>query len=181
MSYTLQDFCADIHEILKEENNTAGREKVRQQMEKLLANKIFIEQFCGPDKKSGVHKLNEDPTTGAVVLAHVMEDAHVSPPHNHGDSWAVYGQAAGQTVMREYQRKDDGTGDEFELEKIKEYTMNKGDVGMFDVGAIHSIDYTPMARFVRVTGVDLDTIDRQAFDLKRGVVKTIQSEGVSVD
>jgi hypothetical protein len=181
MNYTLQDFCADIHAILKEENNSAGREKVRKQMEKLLENDTFIEQFCGPDKKAGVYKLNEDPTTGAVVLAHVMDDAHVSPPHDHGASWAVYGQAAGQTTMREYDRTDDGAEESFTLEKTKEYTLNKGEVSMFDVGAIHSIDYTDGARFVRVTGVDLDRIERHAFDTKRGIVKTIRSEGVSVD
>lgn len=182
MGYTLQDFCADIHAILKEENTPAGRQKVRAQLEKLLTNETFVEQFCGPDKKAGVYKLNEDPTTGAVVLAHVMDDAHVSPPHDHGKSWAIYGQAAGQTTMREYGRTDDGADPEkFELEKTGEYTLNKGNVGVFDVGVIHSIDYTDKARFVRVTGVDLDTIDRVAYDTKRGVVKNIRSEGVSVD
>ena len=54
MSYTLQDFCAEIHDILVEENNDDGREKVRQKLEQLLANETFVEQFCGPDKPVGV-------------------------------------------------------------------------------------------------------------------------------
>ena len=58
MSYTLQDFCAEIHKILVVENNEDGREKVRQRLEKLLTNETFVEQFCGSDKPVGVHKLN---------------------------------------------------------------------------------------------------------------------------
>lgn len=177
MGYTLQEFCADIHGILKEENNAAGREKVRQKMEQLLANETFIEQFCGPEKKAGVYKLNEDPTTHAVVLAHIMDEGHASPPHDHGASWAIYGQAAGHTVMTEYDRTDDGSDPEkFSLETTRQYTLNKGDVGLFDVDQIHSIEYTDKARFVRVTGTDLDRIDRKAYNLKHGVVKTIRAE-----
>ena len=33
MSYTLQDFCAEIHQILVDENNSDGREKVRAKRE----------------------------------------------------------------------------------------------------------------------------------------------------
>lgn len=177
MAYTLQDFCAEIHAILVKENNPDGREKVRRKLEELLANEVFIEQFCGPDKKAGVYKLNEDPTTGAVVLSHVMDDAHASPPHDHGASWAIYGQAAGHTDMTEWQRTDDGAdADNAALEETRTYRLNAGEVGLFDVGQIHSIAYTDKARFVRVTGTDLDKIDRSAYNLKRGKVKTIRAE-----
>ena len=86
MNYTLQDFCAEIHEILVSDNNADGREKVRQKLEQLLGNETFIEQFCGPDKPAGVYKLNEDPTTGAVVLSHVMGEGAMSPP---GEAWGT--------------------------------------------------------------------------------------------
>ena len=67
MAYTLQEFCSEIHNILMAENNSAGREKVRQKLEQLLTNKEFVAQFCGPEKEPGVYKLNEDPNTGAEV------------------------------------------------------------------------------------------------------------------
>jgi len=177
MSYTLQDFCAEIHQILVDENNAAGREKVRVKMEKLLANETFVSQFCGPEKKPGVYKLNEDPTTGAVVLSHVMGEGHASPPHDHGNSWAIYGQAIGHTVMTEWDRVDDGSDDEaVEMKETKQYRLDPGQVGLFDVGVIHSIEYPDKARFVRVTGVDLDGIDRKAYNLKHRTVKTIRAE-----
>ena len=176
MSYTLQDFCAEIHEILVAENNADGREKVRQKLEQLLGNETFIEQFCGPDKPAGVYKLNEDPNTGAVVLSHVMGEGAMSPPHDHGTSWAIYGQATEHTVMREWYRTDDGSDDEdISLEKNSEYRLDPGQVGLFNPGVIHSIEYPDNARFVRVTGVDLDRIDRKAYNLKHKSVKMIRA------
>tara|TARA_R110000868_G_scaffold7354_3_gene39972 strand:- start:5795 stop:6343 length:549 start_codon:yes stop_codon:yes gene_type:complete len=177
MSYTLQDFCAEIHEILADENNPTGREKVRVKMEQLLANKTFIDQFCGPDKPVGVHKLNEDPTTGAVVLSHVMGEGTTSPPHDHGNSWAIYGQATEHTVMTEWDRTDDGSDDQnISMEETKKYRLDPGQAGLFDVGVVHSIEYPDNACFVRVTGVNLDGIDRKAYNLKHRTVKTIRAE-----
>ena len=177
MSYTLQEFCAEIHDILIEANNDDGREEVRQKLQKLLANKNFVNQFCGPDKPVGVHKLNEDPTTGAVVLSHVMGEGTMSPPHDHGSSWAIYGQATEHTVMREWERTGDGSGDgNIILEKAGEYRLDPGQVGLFNPGVIHSIEYPDNARFVRVTGVDLDGIDRKAYNLKNNSMRTIRAE-----
>lgn len=180
MSYTLQDFCADIHEILVVENNTNGREKVRRKLEKLLANKTFVKKFCGSDRAEGVYKLNEDPTTGAVVLSHVMGAGAMSPPHDHGESWAIYGQAKEHTVMREWNCVEDGTNNgKTLLEKVNEYRLDPGQVGLFNPGVIHSIEYPNNARFIRVTGVDLDGIDRKAYNLKHKTVKIIRA--VSAD
>jgi hypothetical protein len=41
----------------------------------------------------GRHTLYEDPELGFVVLSHVNAKAAKSPPHDHGASWAIYGQA----------------------------------------------------------------------------------------
>ena len=177
MSYTLQDFCAEIHQILLDRNNSCGREQVRAKMGKLLKNAAFIEQFCGSKKKPGVYKLNEDSTTGAVVLSHVMGEGHTSPPHDHGASWAIYGQATKHTVMTEWDRLDDGSNDKnIEIKEARKYRLDPGEVGLFDVGQIHSIEYPDNACFVRVTGVDLDGIDRKAYNLMHKTVKTIRAE-----
>ena len=39
--------------------------------------------------------------------------------------------------------------------------------GMFDIGDIHSIHFPNGARFIRVTGTDLDTIPTNRFDLSK--------------
>ena len=177
MNYTLQDFCAEMHKILIAENNENGREKVRQKLEELLTNETFVEQFCGLNKPVGVSKLNEDPITGAVVLSHVMGEGTTSPPHDHGESWAIYGQAREHTVMREWVCSESNTSDgNITLEQTKQYRLDPGQVGLFNPGVIHSIEYPNAARFIRVTGVDLDRIDRKAYNLKHGTVRTIRAE-----
>ena len=42
--------------------------------------------------------------------------------------------------------------------------------GIYQDGAIHSIDYPDRARFIRVTGTNLDKINRVRFDLNTGEV-----------
>ncbi len=44
-------------------------------------------------------------------------------------------------------------------------------------GAIHSIDYPDRARFIRVTGTNLDKINRVRFDLKTGEVHGVAAAG----
>ena len=42
--------------------------------------------------------------------------------------------------------------------------------------AIHSIDYPDHARFIRVTGTNLDKIDRIKIDLKTGTVEKMYAQ-----
>ena len=63
--------------------------------------------------------------------------------------------------MSEYKRLDGGNGaGEAKLEKVKSYRLEPGHAGVYDVGAIHAIDYPEGSRFVRVTGRDLDHVQR---------------------
>ena len=52
----------------------------------------------------------------------------------------------------------------------KSYRLMPGQAGIYQDGAIHSIDYPDRSRFVRVTGTNLDKIARSMFDPKTGKV-----------
>jgi len=103
------------------------------------------------------------------VLAHINDKARVSPPHDHGASWAIYGQATHYTDMIEWAREDDGP-DKAKLKPVKKYRLLPGHAGIYQDGTIHSIDYPDSARFIRVTGTNLDNIQRVRFDLASGKV-----------
>ena len=103
------------------------------------------------------------------VDAHINDKARKSPPHDHGASWAIYGQAAKYTEMIEWERVG-GDDKHAELKETKRYRLNPGQAGIYQNGAIHSIDYPDKSRFVRVTGVNLDNITRIRIDLKSGEV-----------
>ena len=176
MTYTLDTFVKDAQAALKAHSGPEGREKVRVLLEKLLANEKFVDEAVGPAAPMGTRKLYEDKDLGFVVLAHCNAKPHKSPPHDHGSSWAVYGQAVKYTDMSEYRRLDDGDGaGEAKLEQVKSYRLNPGQAGVYDVRAIHGIDYPEGSRFVRVTGRDLDYVQRLKFDMAAGKAITIES------
>ena len=171
MPYDLDQFVADCRAILARDPGPKGREEVRVALERLLANEQFVEEYCGASVPRGLKVLYEDPKLGFQVLAHINDKARVSPPHDHGASWAIYGQATHWTDMIEWKREDDGTDPKHaKLTPEKKYRLEPGHAGIYEDGKIHSIDYPDKSRFIRVTGANLDKIDRVRFDLKTGAV-----------
>jgi len=171
MAYELDQFISDCRSILERDPGPKGREQVRSQLERLLQNPDFVRRHC-EEAPRGLHVLYEDPALGFQVLAHINDKARVSPPHDHGDSWAIYGQATHYTEMTEWEREDDGRDAQHaKLKPVKKYRLMPGQAGIYQHGKIHSIDYPDHARFVRVTGTNLDRIDRVRFDLNTGEVK----------
>ena len=171
MSYGLDQFIADCRTSLTRDPGPDGREQVRSNLEKLLANPEFIQKYCGDDQPRGLKLLYEDPELHFQVLAHINDKARVSPPHDHGASWAIYGQATKFTEMSEWEREDDGSDPKHAKLALKtKYRLTPGQAGIYQDGDIHSIDYPDYARFVRVTGTNLDKIDRIRIDLKSGEI-----------
>jgi hypothetical protein len=169
MSYDLDQFASDCRTILKRDGGPKGREEVRVRLERLLSDRDFVEKYCGEQAPRGLKVLYEDPELGFQILAHINDKARVSPPHDHGASWAIYGQATHYTEMTEWEREDDGSG-KSKLKPVKKYRLLPGHAGIYQDGTIHSIDYPDHARFVRVTGTNLDKIARVRFDLATGEV-----------
>ena len=172
MPYDLDQFITDCRAILSRDGGPPGREEVRLRLERLLANPDFVQEYCGDQVPRGLKVLYEDPSLGFQILAHINDKARVSPPHDHGSSWAIYGQATKHTDMIEWERVDNGADPaKAELKPVKKYRLLPGQAGIYQDGKIHSIDYPDYARFIRVTGTNLDNIHRVRFDLKSGKVE----------
>src|SRR6266511_6107579 len=172
MAYDLDQFIADCRTSLTRDPGPAGREQVRVNLERLLANADFVRTHCGDDVAQGLKLLYEDKGLGFQILAHINDKARVSPPHDHGASWAIYGQATKYTDMIEWEREDDGADPAHaKLKPTRKYRLMPGHAGIYQDGTIHSIDYPDQARFVRVTGTNLDKIERVRFDLDTGKVE----------
>ena len=172
MAYDLDQFIADCRTTLTRDPGPAGREQVRVNLERLLDNPEFIRAIAATTQPRGLKVLYEDPKLGFQVLAHINDKARVSPPHDHGASWAIYGQATKYTDMIEWEREDNGADPKHaKLKPVKKYRLDPGKAGIYQDGTIHSIDYPDYARFIRVTGTDLDKIPRIRIDLKSGAVE----------
>jgi hypothetical protein len=174
MAYDLENFCKDCHDSLAADPGTPGRRKVRDHVEKLLANPEFIAEHLGPDVPQGVNQLYQDPEFGFVVLAHSNRPNRNNTPHDHGSTWAVYGQAMNFSDMTEWRRTDDGAVDgHAELETVASYRLEAGEARFYDAGAIHSLSRPEETRLLRVTGVPIETLVRHRFDAEKQTVKDI--------
>src|SRR5438105_2361968 len=101
MAHNIDDFAQSCKKILKAEPGPAGRNKVCALLKDMLQDEAFVAQaFNG--ELSERHILYEDPELGFCVLAHNYEGAKQSSPHDHGPSWAIYGQARGETEMTDW-------------------------------------------------------------------------------
>jgi predicted metal-dependent enzyme (double-stranded beta helix superfamily) len=174
MSYSLDDFCDETRAILLQNDDHDGRESIRQKLELLLNDPAFCTTYVGSDSDPGVNQIFEDSNLKFCVLTYNMAEPRTSPPHDHGRSWAVYGQAAQYTDMTIWSAagNDDGR-----IEPVRQFRLEPGQAGLFDAGEIHSIEYPDGAKFVRVTGVDMSTESRRVFDPDKGTVRKVEQIG----
>ena len=178
MADRFEDFCRDCRAALQTQDLPAALETIRDRLQDLLQDPAIVARHCGAETEPGIRTLYRDPETGMNLLVHVYAEGKESPPHDHGRSWAVYGQAVGHTVMTVWRRTDDGaTPGKAAVEPIESYRLDPGMAGYFPPGAIHSIRFPAGACFLRVTGTDLKTIPTRRFDPKQGTV--LEDKGVS--
>ena len=172
--YDLEDFCSDVKTALSTQDGEQARESIRKKLEKLLTNEEFVSTHCHKDAKIGVHTLYQDDELGFMVLNHVINKGRKSHPHDHGESWAIYGQAVGYTDMSEFDRLDNETREGIaELKMVSEYRLTPGLAGMFGPRQIHAIHFVEGSRFIRITGTDLSRITTRKFDMAEGTVTEV--------
>jgi len=179
MEPALEQFVRACRKALRDQPGPAGRARVARLLEQAVMKPAFRKACFGTGVR-GRRTLYQDLELGFCVLAYDMDEPRVSPPHDHGPSWAVYAQAEAHTDMTEYEREGTGTGPgPAMLKEVQHYRLNPGQAGLFDTGAIHRIDYPAGARFVRVTGTDMETVPRLKYDLEAGEAIEMAGTGVN--
>lgn len=107
--------------------------------------------------------LYEDRELGFCICGHVYADAAHGGAHDHGPSWAIYGQAEGETVMSDWQiaetKTDNGNSVKL-VKKVDTYTLARGDVHVYDISDVHSPSRDLPVKLIRVEGENLDNVER---------------------
>ena len=163
MAYTLKEFCADSHDILKAKPLAEALPQVADRLSKLLVNPAFVAETFNADTPVGKRELFHDPELDFYVLAHVQEGGKTGKPHSHGTSWAIYGNAKNATEMTEWRRVNPESDDHAELVASSKYALTPGKTRAYGPGVIHSTAHTDKAWVIRVTGTDLDKLPRYHF------------------
>jgi predicted metal-dependent enzyme (double-stranded beta helix superfamily) len=164
MANKLDSFVADCRTALQSQPGTAGREKVRELVKQVLTDSEFVATYI-PEGTPERHILFEDPELGFTVLAHGYTGAKGSKPHDHGPSWAIYGQAAGETIMTDWDCLARPTETAPGQAKFNHnYVMKPGDAYLYDVGVLHSPERKGATRLLRIEGINMAKVKRQPYE-----------------
>ena len=169
MSYTLRELAADIRQQLATDAGGEGKAAVCRLVSLALTDQEFLAAYL-KDRPAGANPreiLYEDPQLGFCICGHVYSGEAIGSPHDHGSSWAIYGQATGTTEMTDWKIVEKGDGEKPSLvEPTRTYVMHPGDVQFYDVGAVHSPKRTVPVKLIRVEGKNLDHIRRSNIKIK---------------
>ena len=165
MPYTLEQFAADCRTALLKDSGPAGRELVRQYTVKACADPDFVAEHLGPNMQVERKILYEDPDLHFCILAHAYTGAKTSAPHDHGPSWAIYGQAVGLTEMTDWKLLEKPTdGKPGKVEKVRNYKLTPGVAYVYNEGDLHSPRRDDDTRLIRIEGMDLTKIKRDKYE-----------------
>ena len=161
MGYTLEQFAAKCHDALKTQAGHRGPRRLSAVWWRhVLKDSEFVGKYI-PEGTPERKVLYEDPELGFTILAHAYVGAKNSKPHDHGPSWAIYGQAYGETIMTDWDcLARPAEGQPGKAKHIRDYAMKPGDAYLYDVGVLHSPRRENSTRLLRIEGINMDKVKR---------------------
>jgi hypothetical protein len=163
MGDALQELAADIRRALTHDPGPVGKQAVCRLVSRALMDRDFVGTHL-KDRPPGSHPreiLYEDPQLGFCICGHVYDGEAIGSPHDHGPSWAIYGQATGVTEMTDWNIVEKGDAAKPALvELARTYLMRPGDVEFYDTGTVHSPKREAPVKLIRVEGENLDRVRR---------------------
>ena len=163
MTYTLEIFATEVRSLLQRDPTPTGREKVRELVEEALKDNQFIKEYIN-DNTPERQVIYEDPDLGFCVCAHVNRDAREANPHDHGTSWAIYGQAFGETEMSDWEIVDPaGEGKPGKVRRTRVYTLKPGMAHTYNEGDVHSPKRVATTGLLRIEGKNTQKMKRMAY------------------
>jgi len=163
MGFTLDSFASECHRILKADPGPAGREKVRAVVEQVLRDEKFLGAYLNentPDRQV----IYEDPELGFCICAHLNKDAKEANPHDHGSSWAIYGQAFGETEMSDWEIIEPAAeGKPGKVRRARVYALKPGMAHIYNEGDVHSPKRVTTTGLIRIEGKNTQKMKRLAY------------------
>lgn len=160
----LDRFARDCHDILKADPGPAGRRKVCTLLEQALRDREFVAANVG-ERTPERQIIYEDGELGFCILAHNYATAKESPPHDHGPSWAIYGQAQGETHMTDYERvAEPADGRPGKAKALRTYKLVPGVAHLYNERDLHSPLRKGPTQLIRIEGMNMDRVKRAKFE-----------------
>jgi predicted metal-dependent enzyme (double-stranded beta helix superfamily) len=165
MTHTLEQFAGKCHDLLKTHPGPAGRQKVAELLKDILLDKQFVEKNLGPQVGER-EVIYEDPELGFCIVAHNYEGAKSSTPHDHAHSWAIYGQARGETEMRDYALIEPASADKpGKVKQTKTYKLTPGVAHVYNEGDLHAPERMASTSLIRIEGTNMSKVKRASYEI----------------
>jgi predicted metal-dependent enzyme (double-stranded beta helix superfamily) len=163
MGQKLAQYADEMHRILAADPGPDGRKKVCAVVQKMCTDDEFVREHLrddDPERKI----LYEDPELGFCILGHVHHGAKESSPHDHGPTWAIYGQAQGETIMTDYEKlAAAGEGQPGKARPTRDYKLTPGSAYVYNEGDLHSPRRDGPTRLIRIEGRNVEKIRRYPY------------------
>ena len=165
MGYDLQQFSAECHRILAADPGVAGRQKVCALLQQVLKDDGFVAaQLRAETPEREI--VYEDKELGFCILAHSYQGAKESAPHDHGPSWAIYGQARGETEMTDWSLVAPASADRpGKVRHSRTYTLKPGMAHVYNEGDLHSPKRNGPTGLIRIEGTNMDKVKRLKYEV----------------
>ena len=168
MTMTLDALARECRNLLLADASPSGRTQVAALLGRALQDDEFVRaQFAGgmPERRI----LHEDRDLGFCILGHEYHDAKEGGPHDHGPSWAIYGQAEGETVMTDFEVvQPAAAGTPGQVRRGRSYALRPGDAHLYNEGAIHAPSRGGPTRLIRIEGTNLEKVARGKYEVGAG-------------
>jgi hypothetical protein len=163
MSFTLETFAGNVQNLLQQDDSPEGRQKVRDLVQEALRDEKFIATYIN-DNTPDRQVIYEDPELGFCICAHVNRDAREANPHDHGASWAIYGQAFGETEMSDWEILEPAAeGKPGKVRRARVYTLKPGMAHIYNEGDVHSPKRVAATGLLRIEGKNTQKMKRLAY------------------
>ena len=163
MAHTLDSFAQACSAAVSADAGPGGRQKMCELVREVLGDPGFVAaniQADGPERKI----LFEDPVHKFAILAHSYHGAKDSPPHDHGPTWAIYGQATGETIMTDWEKVAAPSADvPGRVRKVRDYALTPGMAHVYEPGVLHSPRRNGATTLLRIEGFDLSSYTRDKY------------------
>jgi predicted metal-dependent enzyme (double-stranded beta helix superfamily) len=163
LNLDLNQFALQCRAILQEDNSPSGRAHVAELLKQFLSDRKTLHGYFLPN--TGERELlYEDPDLGFCILAHSYKGPKTSSPHDHAHSWAIYGQADGETQMYDYELIEKPQGEVAgKVRAIRAYKLTPGEVYVYNEGDIHSPSRLAPTNLIRIEGANMTKVKRDSF------------------
>lgn len=164
MEKLLSQLANDCSAILKSNPGPEGRVEVANLLAELLTDSANVETLI-PETTGERDLLYQSDDLGFCILAHQYKGPKPSSPHDHGESWAIYAQARGETEMTDYELVSAASGDTpGKVRATKTYRLKPGSVHVYHEGELHEPAREGPTALLRIEGMDLSKVKRLRYE-----------------